>query len=69
MCIRDRVSPEDYKAQIHRVMEFLSGRYEPVMEDLNRQMREAALEMNYERAAVYRDRMRAVESVLSLIHI
>ena len=58
------VSPEDYKAQIHRVMEFLSGRYEPVMEDLNRQMREAALEMNYERAAVYRDRMRAVESVM-----
>jgi excinuclease ABC subunit C len=59
-----RVSPEDYKAQIQKVMEFLSGRDEPVMEDLNRQMREAALQMNYERAAVYRDRMRAVETVM-----
>ena len=59
-----RVSPEEYKAQIQRVMEFLGGKYAPVIDELTAKMKEASLQMNYERAAVYRDRIRAVEAVM-----
>ena len=58
------VSPEEYAKVIDQVMEFLSGKYAPVLDALKRRMQEASLEMNYERAAVYRDRIRAVEAVM-----
>ena len=45
-------------------MEFLSGRDEPVLRDLRARMDEAARSLNYERAAVYRDRIRAVEAMM-----
>ena len=59
-----KISEEDYLATIHRVMEFLNGRYAPVLDELKRRMGEAAAELNYERAAVYRDQIRAVEAVM-----
>lgn len=58
------VSEEDYLKTIHGVMEFLNGKYSPVLEELKRRMTEASAAMNYERAAVYRDQMRAVEAVM-----
>ena len=58
------ISREDYLTEIHRVMEFLSGRYAPVLDEMKKRMGEAAAAMNYERAAVYRDRIRAVEAVM-----
>ena len=45
-------------------MEFLNGKYAPVLDELKARMTEAAAQMNYERAAVYRDRIRAVEAVM-----
>ena len=59
-----RVSREEYMAQMQRVVEFLGGKYAPVIDELTRRMQEASLQMNYERAALYRDRIRAVESVM-----
>ncbi|MBQ3424357.1 MAG: excinuclease ABC subunit UvrC [Clostridia bacterium] len=58
------ISREDYQATIDRALEFLGGRYAPVLEDLKQRMMEASVGMNYERAALYRDRMRAVESIM-----
>ena len=58
------VSREDYAEIVARVIDFLSGRHAPVIEELTARMREAAAQMNYERAALYRDRIRAVESVM-----
>ena len=59
-----KVSAEEYKALIQRVVDFLGGKYAPVMDELTARMNEAALTMNYERAALYRDRLRAVEAVM-----
>ena len=53
-----------YMETVHRVMDFLNGRYGPVLDELKKRMNEAAASMNYERAAVYRDRIRAVEAVM-----
>ena len=58
------VSSEEYKGQMQRVMDFLGGKYAPVIDELTARMKEASLQMNYERAAVYRDRIRAVEAVM-----
>ena len=59
-----KISSEAYKEIISRVMDFLGGKYAPVMDELTQRMTEAAKTMNYERAALYRDRLRAVESVM-----
>ncbi len=58
------VSVEDYHALLRRAMEFLAGKTDPILVQLKQQMAEAAASMNYERAASYRDRIRAVESVI-----
>lgn len=58
------VSKEDYAAHIRGVIDFLSGKYAPVLDQLSARMREASAALNYERAALYRDRIRAVESVM-----
>ncbi len=58
------ISSEDYHALIEKVIAFLSGKYQEVLDDLRARMQEAAATMNYERAAVYRDRIYAVEQVM-----
>ena len=58
------IGEEAYLETIHGVMDFLGGKYGPVLEEMKRRMAEASAAMNYERAAVYRDRMRAVEAVM-----
>ena len=58
------ISKEDYAPHIRGVTDFLSGKYAPVLDELTARMRGASAEMNYERAALYRDRIRAVESVM-----
>ena len=58
------ISEADYRATIEKVIDFLNGRYAPVLSELNERMREASAGMNYERAALYRDRIRAVEAVM-----
>lgn len=58
------VSREDYHAMLHKVADFLGGKYGPVLDEMKKRMSECALEMNYERAAVYRDRIYAVEAVM-----
>jgi len=58
------ISEADYRATILKVIDFLNGKYGPVLDELNARMREASSEMNYERAALYRDRIRAVEAVM-----
>ena len=59
-----KISQADYLETIRKVMEFLNGKYAPVLDEMKARMLEASREMNYERAAVYRDRIRAVESVM-----
>ena len=58
------ISEEEYRETIHHVMDFLNGKYAPVLDELKKRMGEAAAQLNYERAAVYRDRIRAVEAVM-----
>jgi excinuclease ABC subunit C len=55
------ISPEDYRAVIDNVIEFLAGDDKPIRRQLEQQMRDAAAAERFEDAARYRNRLRAVE--------
>ena len=59
----DRVRPEEYGELVDEARSFLSGRSQQVQKALVKQMEEAAEAMDYEDAAVFRDRIRALTSV------
>jgi excinuclease ABC subunit C len=59
-CVLD-VDQEEYHAQVANVARFLDGRHDELLRDLDARMQAASSELDYERAAVYRDQLRAVE--------
>jgi len=58
------VGPEEYRAMIDQVIEFLSGRRSRLVERLEAEMRTASREKDFERAASLRDRLEALYHVL-----
>ena len=62
-CIR-AVSQAEYMGIVEQVVRFLKGRPGDVIQDLRTEMRVASDALEFERAAVMRDRIRAVERVL-----
>ncbi|HET7700308.1 MAG TPA: excinuclease ABC subunit UvrC [Candidatus Limnocylindria bacterium] len=55
---------EDYRATIERSVLFLEGRYETLARDARREMESASAALEYERAALLRDRVVAIERTL-----
>ena len=58
------VDESEYKEMIAEVMTFLSGREETLVKLLKKKMYELSAEFNFEEAAVYRDKIMAVEKVI-----
>jgi excinuclease ABC subunit C len=58
------IDREDYRRNIEAIIDFLSGRYRDVERDLERKMAESAGDEEFERAAIYRDRLEAVRSLM-----
>ena len=58
------IDREEYRRNIEAIAGFLSGRYRDVERDLERKMAEAAEAEEFERAAIYRDRLDAVRSLM-----
>ncbi|OUI79434.1 excinuclease ABC subunit C [Commensalibacter intestini] len=61
----DRISPNEYARLVDQARSFLSGQTVAIQQDLAKEMEKAAAEMEYERAAVLRDRIRAFTYVQS----
>lgn len=57
------VDRDQYRAGIDSVVDFLSGRYERIERDLERQMTEASAAEDFETAALFRDRLSSVRSL------
>jgi excinuclease ABC subunit C len=57
------ISQEAYRENIGAIIRFLSGRYRDVERDLEQRMQEAAGAQEFEQAAVFRNRLRAVRSL------
>src|SRR3954465_4432856 len=58
------VDAEGYRESIDGVVAFLSGRYREIERDLERKMTAAAARQDFEQAALERNRLRAVKSLL-----
>jgi excinuclease ABC subunit C len=58
------IDQEEYRGNIDRIIGFLSGRYKEIAGDLEEQMEEASEGQDFERAALYRDRLNAVRGMM-----
>src|SRR6478735_6501097 len=58
------VDKQEYREAIDGVVAFLSGRYREIERELERRMKDAAAAHEYEQAALERNRLRAVRSLL-----
>ncbi len=58
------VTKEEYRAIIQGLMAFLDGHHQELLDRLRREMEEAAERLEFERAAVLRDRIAALERVV-----
>jgi len=59
----DYIDRDSYRANIESVIDFLSGRYGQIEEDLEAQMESAAAAQDFETAALFRDRLLSVRSL------
>ncbi len=59
----DYVSREEYRRNIDAIVDFLSGRYRQVESDETEKMEAAAAAQEFERAALHRDRLKAIGSL------
>ena len=60
-----RVTIEEHRAIVDDFVAFMSGGDQRFTRDLTARMREASAAMDYESAAVYRDRLQAIDAVLN----
>ncbi len=60
-----RVSIEEHRAIVEDFIAFMAGSDQRFAKELNARMREASAAMDYEAAATYRDRLQAIDAVLS----
>ncbi|MDX6615739.1 MAG: excinuclease subunit [Solirubrobacterales bacterium] len=58
------IDKEAYRRNIDAIADFLSGRYRRIERELSEQMDEASGAQDFERAALYRDRLNAVQSLM-----
>src|SRR5918995_1417243 len=58
------VSKEEYRENVETIIDFLSGRYRQIERVLEQGMRRASEEQEFEQAARYRNRLKAVRSLL-----
>lgn len=61
-CVFD-VDRSVYAAQVHSVALFLDGRHDELTRELAARMKQASESLEYELAGIYRDQLRAVESI------
>ncbi len=59
------IEPADYAELVKEAKDFLSGRSQNVKTEISEQMQQAAEDLDFERAAVYRDRLAALSHVQS----
>lgn len=57
------ISQEEYREKVGHALDFLSGNFNPVLKELERKMKEASENMEFEEAIKYRDLFNSVKQV------
>ena len=58
------VESVDYNRTVQQICAFLEGRQEQVIADLHKEMKRASMDQEFERAAIFRDRIRTASQTL-----
>lgn len=58
-----KVSQEEYRQQIDKVLEFLGGKEKPLLRSLSEKMQKASENLEFEEAAKYRDYILSIEAI------
>lgn len=58
------INQEDYRQMIEDLCQFLEGQTDPILDRLKKRMEKSSAEMEYEKAAVLRDQINAIEKVV-----
>jgi excinuclease ABC subunit C len=59
----DLISKEAYRADIQRLRQFLSSKRSVFLRQIEKEMKQASAEMDFEKAALLRDRMKAIQGL------
>ncbi len=59
------VSQEEYRNMIRQLMDFLNGKSEAIVRDIEKSMQEAANLLDFEKAAYHRDQLRSIDRVVT----
>ena len=62
---RGDVPVEEYRKVMEDMCRFFEGKYDGILRDLQSQMEKASEDLDFERAAVYRDRLNALSAVMA----
>lgn len=57
------ISKEEYTGQIEKAIDFLNGKYQPIVKELKEKMLEASEKMEYEEAMKYRDLIENIKKI------
>lgn len=57
------ITKEEYRGIFNDICSFLNGKYEKVYKQLNEEMKQAAQKLDFEKAAILRDRIKSVEVI------
>lgn len=60
---QDYISEEDYATRVGKAIRFLNGEYQPILKELEEKMQVASAEMEFEKAAEYRDLQNSVKQI------
>ncbi|MBI3419496.1 MAG: excinuclease ABC subunit UvrC [Proteobacteria bacterium] len=63
------VSKEEYAKQVEQAREFLAGKSDMLLKQLQKEMQESSEALNYEKAAELRDRIRMIAAIQSKQHV
>lgn len=59
------VDPQVYKDMVEEIKNFLNGGHTEIQDQIKEKMNQAAADMEFEKAAEYRDQIRAIETVMT----
>jgi excinuclease ABC subunit C len=59
------VNRDEYRGMITQLMDFLNGRSDDIIQDIEGNMQQAATLLDFEQAAVYRDQLKAIDRVVA----
>ena len=59
------INENDYKKAVDSAMEFVAGKSRKIQKNLSKQMEEASLELDFEKAAILRDRIKSLNIIQS----